>query len=300
MRIAITGASGLIGTAVTRQLAAAGHQVTRLVRSKDAASRPDAVYWNPADGDIDAAGLAGHDAIVNLAGENIFGLWTRAKKQRMRRSRIGGTRLLADTLARMPDVQRPGLLINASATGYYGNRPPDEPITEDAPPADRFMANLVREWEASTTPAREAGVRVVVLRFAPVIDTDGIPLQAMTLATRLGVGATLGSGRQAFPWVTREEIASVVSFALDRPELQGPINVAAPDNVTHREFADTLARVLNRPRFLKIPAPLIRLLGDLGDELLVGAWVVPARLEAAGYEWRDPTLESALRRMLTR
>lgn len=300
MRIAITGASGLIGTAVARRLAAEGHGITPLVRSRDAASHPDALYWNPAEGDIDAAGLAGHDAVINLAGENIFGLWTRAKKQRMRQSRIHGTLLLAETLARMPDVQRPGLLINASASGYYGARPPDEPVTEDTPPADRFMANLVREWEASTSPARAAGIRVVILRFAPVIDLEGVPLKAMTLATQLGLGATLGSGRQAFPWVTRQEIATVVSFLLTRPDLEGPINVAAPDNVTHREFADTLARVLKRPRFLSIPAPAIRLLGDLGDELLVGAWVVPARLEAAGYNWRDPRLEPALRRMLAR
>ncbi len=300
MRIAISGSSGLIGTAVSRRLDGEGHAVTRLVRSRDAASLPDAMYWNPADGEIDGAGLAGHHAVVNLAGESIFGVWTRSKKRRMRGSRVGGTRLLAETLARMPDVKRPNLLINASATGYYGTRPPEEPVTEDSAPADRFMANLVREWEAATGPAREAGVRVVLLRLAPVIAPEGIPLRAMTLATKLGLGATLGSGRQAFPWVTHEEIARVVSFVLGRPDLKGAINVAAPDQVTHREFADTLARVLTRPRILQIPGAVIRLLGDLGDELLVGARVVPARLDAAGYEWRDPALEPALRRMLNR
>lgn len=299
MRIAITGASGLIGTAVSARLAGEGHAISRLVRSRSAAADRDAIYWDPARGEMDRAGLAGHHVVINLAGENIFGIWTRSKRRRMRRSRVEGTRLLAEAIAAMPAEARPALLINASALGYYGDRPPDEPVTEESAPADRFMARLVRDWEAATGPAAEAGVRVALMRMAPVMDMEGIPLRLMTLATRLGLGATLGAGDQPFPWVTRDEIAHVVAFLLGRPDLAGPVNVVGREQVTNREFADTLARVLNRPRFLRIPAPVIRLLGELGDELLIGMRAIPAKLDAAGYAWRDPMLEPTLRRMVS-
>jgi uncharacterized protein len=299
MRIAISGASGLIGTAVAGRLEADGHVITRLVRSREAAAASDAVYWGPARGAIDEAGLAGHDVVVNLAGENIFGVWTAEKKRRIRQSRVEGTRLLAGALARLPEGDRPGVLINASAVGYYGGRPMEEPVTEASPAGGGFMADVVRDWEAATGPARDAGVRVVLLRFAPVMDADAVPVRLLGLATRLGVGATIGSGRQPFPWVTRDEIAHVVPFVLARSGMEGPVNVAAPDAVTNREFTDTMARVLGRPRFLQIPTPAVRLLGDLGDEFLGGARVLPARLDDAGYQWRDPKLEPALRRMLT-
>lgn len=297
-RVAITGASGLIGTAVGDRLRDLGHGVTRLVRSRDAAQHADAVYWRPAAGEIDAPGLAGHDVVVHLAGENIFGLWTPAKKRRIRESRLEGTTLLARTLAEMAPAERPRTLLIASAVGYYGDRPPDEALTEDEPPGDTFLARVLVDMEAATAPARDAGVRVVMLRFAPVVDPDSFLLGALTPATRLGLGATVGSGSQPFPWVTTDEIAHVVPFVMQHADLEGPINVAAPQQVTNAEFVDTLARVLNRPRLLRVPAPLIRLLGDLGEELLVSQWVVPAKLEAAGYEWRDPNLEAALRRML--
>jgi uncharacterized protein len=298
MKIAISGASGLIGTGVSRRLEAGGHTITRLVRSRDAARAAGAVYWDPAEGAVDGAGLAGHDAVVNLAGENIFAVWTPEKKRRIRRSRVEGTRLLAEALATLPEGDRPGVLVNASAVGYYGARPMDEPVTETSPPGDGFMADVVRDWEAATSPAGAAGIRVVLLRFAPVMDEDAIPIKLLGLATRLGLGATIGSGRQPFPWVTRDEIARVVPFVLEHSELEGPVNVAAPDAVTNREFTDAMARVLGRPRFLQIPTPAVRLLGDLGDEFGGGARVVPARLDDAGYAWRDPELEPALRRIL--
>jgi uncharacterized protein len=298
MRVAITGASGLLGTAVSDRLRADGAEITRLVRSRDAASEPDATYWSPTDGAIDAGSLAGHHAVINLAGENIFGVWTRAKKDRIYQSRVDGTHLLATALAGLPEEDRPAVLINASAVGLYGSHPPDEPLTEEHPPADGFMATVVRDWEAATSPAADAGIRVVLPRFAPILDRHSLLLQATSLSTRLGLGATLGSGHQTFPWVTRDDVAGVVLLAIHRPDLHGPINVAAPGKVTNREFADTLARVLSRPRFLSIPAPLFRLLGDLGRELLVSAWVVPKRLEDAGYDWQDPYLEPALKRML--
>lgn len=297
MRIAITGSSGLIGTAVADRLRAGGHAVTRVVRSKAAAEAKDAILWQPSDGRI-STGLAGHDAVVNLAGENIFGLWTAAKKRRIRESRVQGTRLLAETLAGLDDADRPGVLINASAIGYYGDRPGSERMAEGEAPGDRFMSRVVRDWESATIPAAEAGVRVAMLRFGLVLDPAGLLLQAMKLSTLLCLGAKLGDGAQVFPWVTRDEITRVVPFVLGREDLSGPINVAAPDKVTNEEFADAVARVLNRPRLLAIPSPVLRLAGELGDELLTGAWVVPRKLELAGYEWRDPRLEPALRRML--
>jgi uncharacterized protein len=298
MKIAISGASGLIGTGVSRRLEAEGHTITRLVRSRGAARGAGAVYWDPAEGAIDSPGLAGHDALVNLAGENIFAVWTPEKKRRIRRSRVEGTRLLAEALARLPVGDRPAVLVNASAVGYYGARPMAEPVTETSPPGDGFMAQVVRDWEAATSPAAAAGIRVVLLRVAPVMDADAIPIKLLGLATRLGLGATIGSGRQPFPWVTRDEIARVVSFILDRSGLEGAVNVVAPEAVTNREFTDAMARVLGRPRFLQIPTPAVRLLGDLGNEFMGGARVVPARLQDAGYAWRDPELEPALRRIL--
>lgn len=298
MRIAITGASGLIGSGITDALTGGGHSVTRAVRSRTAAASADAIYWNPASGEINGEGLAGQDAVINLAGENIFGLWTPAKKRRIYHSRVDGTRLMAETLAGISTDRRPRVLLNASAMGYYGDRPPDEPLPEDAPAGESFMARVVRDWEAAADPARAAGVRVVHMRFALVLHPGGLLLKAMTLATRLGLGATLGDGRQAFSWVTRDEITRVVAFLLERTGLAGPVNVVAPDRATFREFADTLARILHRPRLLRIPAPAVRAIGGLGDEVMTSAWLVPARLEAEGYEWHDPRLEPALRRLL--
>lgn len=305
MKIAISGASGLIGSAVTQRLRTDGHAVTRLVRSREAAGAGDAIFWKPATSEIDIRGLAGHDAVINLAGENIFGLWTPAKKQRIRTSRIRGTRLIAETIAGLDDTDRPEFLINASAIGYYGDRPPDEPLTEEAIPADRFMARVVRDWEAATGPAADAGVRVITTRFGLVLDPEGLLLKAMTLATRLGLGAKLGSGRQVFPWVTRAEIANTMAFLLDQEgaggephRLSGPVNVVAPEKVTNEEFTDTLARVLDRPRFLAIPRSALRLVGEIGDEIATGAWVVPAKLGTSGYRWVHPSLEPALRELL--
>lgn len=300
MKIAITGASGLIGSAVARRLADAGHSITRLVRTPQAAEAPDAIFWDPSAKAIDAAGLAGHEAIINLAGENIFGVWTGSKKERIYTSRVEGTHLLTQTIAGLPVTDRTAVLVNASAIGFYGDRPPDQPLTENASPGAGFMAGVVRDWEAAALSARDAGVRVVVTRFGLVLDPDGLLLQAMTLATRFGLGAKLGEGTQPFPWTTRAEIVRVIGFVLEHETIEGPVNVVAPDVVTNQELTDTLAHVLGRPRVLKVPAFALAMLGDFGRELTTGARVVPAKLKEAGYEWQDPTLEAALRRLLKR
>ncbi|HUG42289.1 MAG TPA: TIGR01777 family oxidoreductase [Longimicrobiales bacterium] len=300
MKIAITGASGLLGTAVQAALRERGHAITRVVRSREAARAADAIYWDPAAAELDADGLAGHDAIVNLAGENIAGVWTEAKKARIRRSRVDGTRLLADAIAALPAERRPAVMVNASGVHYFGDRPRDRALTEEDPPGEGFMARLVQDWEAAADPARGAGVRVVHLRFGLVLDPDALLLQATATATRLGLGATFGDGTQPFPWITREDVVRLVVFAIERPALDGPVNAVAPERTTNRDYADTLARVLGRPRVLRIPTFALRMLGDLGRDLTGGAWVVPRKLEGAGYEWRDPRLEPALRRLLDR
>ena len=298
MRVAVTGSSGLIGSGLLPRLRREGHEVTRVVRSREAARAEDAFYWSPDRGEIDADGLAGHDAVVNLAGENIFGIWSKEKKRRIRSSRIDGTRLLAATIADLPEDQRPKVLINASASGYYGDRPHDERLTEESSSGSGFMAEVVRDWEAATQPAREAGVRTVCTRFGVVVHPGGMLLRLASLATRLGLGAKIGRGDQPFPWVTRAEIVELVPFLLERGDIRGPINVVARERVTNEEFVDTLAEVLNRPRLLTIPRPALNLLGELGDELTTSALLVPRVLEEAGYQWRDPELEPALRRML--
>ena len=298
MRIAITGSSGLIGTAVSPRLERDGHDVTRLVRSRDAARADDAIYWSPDRQEIDRPGLARHDAFINLAGENIFGIWTAGKKRRIRSSRVQGTDLLTRTLATLPQADRPKVLINASAVGYYGDRPNDEALSEDADSGRGFMADVVRDWERAVRPAADAGVRTLCLRFGVVVDPHAILLKAAGTATRFGLGAKIGRGDQPFPWVTRAEIAEVAAFVLDREDLDGAFNVVAREQVTNEQFVDTLARVLHRPRVLAIPKPALKLLGGLGDEVATGALVVPTRLQEAGYTWRDPDLEPALRRML--
>ncbi len=300
MKVAVTGASGLVGTGVVERLEADGHQVTRVVRSRKAAERPDAFFWKPATGAIDAEALAGHDAVINLAGENIFGIWTEPKKRRIRESRVGGTRLLAETIAGLDVTDRPQVLVNASGATIYGHHPADEPLTEDVGPGDTFLAGVAADWEAATEPAADAGVRVVMTRFGLVLHPDALLVQGMATSTRFGLGAKLGDGDQVFPWVTRDEIVNAIAFLLEAETVRGPVNVVGREKVTNEEFADTVARVLDRPRVLKVPRFALQMLGELGDELLRGMWLVPERLEAAGYEWVDPALEPALRRMLDR
>lgn len=297
MKIAITGASGLVGSELCALLTTAGHQVTRLVRHRPGEGE---IYWNVKDQEIDTAGLEGHDAVVHLAGENIAsGRWSPAQKKRIRNSRVDGTRLLCDALARLE--HKPQVLICASATGYY---PVDtgEELTEDSPPGDTFLAEICREWEAAAAPAIAAGIRVVYTRFGIVLSPRGGALAKMLTPFRLGVGGVIGSGRQVMSWIALDDAIGAIDHALNQPELRGPVNVVAPQAVTNREFTKTLGRVLGRPTILPVPAFAIRLaLGEMADELLLtGMHVVPKRLLETGYTFRFPDLESALRHLLGR
>ncbi|MCL5269282.1 MAG: TIGR01777 family oxidoreductase [bacterium] len=295
-RILVSGSSGLIGSAVVPYLTAAGHRVTRLVRSRGGA---DAIEWDPAVGRIDRDSLEGFDAVVHLAGENINGFWTRNKRHRILDSRVRGTRLLAETLAGL--TRPPRVIIGASAIGYYGNRE-GEVLSEDSPPGCGFMARVCREWEAATQPAAAAGIRVVNLRLGMVLTPAGGALGAMLPAFRLGLGGHFGDGRQTVSWIAIDDVLGIIEHALVCGKLVGPVNAVAPHTVSNADFTRALGRVLRRPTILRVPAPLLRALaGPMADEvLLTGARVKPTRLLDTGYHFRYERLMDALRHELGR
>jgi uncharacterized protein (TIGR01777 family) len=295
MHVAVSGAGGLIGSALTPELVSAGHRVTRLVRRTPGAGE---IAWDPERGTIDAESLAGVDAVVHLAGETVDGRWTDDKKRRIRESRVGGTRFLAQTLARLE--LRPSALVCASAIGYYGDRG-DEPLTEESESGSGFLAGVVRDWEAAARSASDAGIRVVNLRFGIVLSPRGGALGRMLTPFRLGVGGPLGSGEQYMSWVAIDDVAGAIRHALTSEELEGPVNVTAPEPVKNREFARTLGRVLGRPALARVPGPVLRLvLGEFSREVLGGQRVLPSKLARSGYRFRQETLEGALRQLLGR
>lgn len=295
MKVAVTGATGLVGSALVPVLATAGHEVVRLVRAMPTAGGD--IHWDPAAGRLDAASLEGLDAVVHLAGERITGRWTAAKKARIRSSRVQGTRLLAETLARL--TRPPKALVCASAVGYYGERG-TEVVREESPPGAGFLAEVCREWEAAARPAAEKGIRVVHLRIGVVLSAAGGALALMLTPFKLGLGGRVGSGRQYMSWIAIDDLAGIIPHALTNESLRGPVNAVAPQPVTNLEFTKTLGRVLGRPTIFPMPAFAARLaFGEMADELLLASTrVEPARLIASGYKFRAPELEAALRRLL--
>jgi uncharacterized protein len=305
MLVAVTGASGLIGTALVERLHAEGHQVLRLTRSRPAA--PDQVHWDPASGELDPDALAKADAVVHLAATNIGEhlRWNARIKRELLESRVEGTSLVARTMAelatRSGGNEGPRLLVCASGVHYYGDRG-DAVLTEADGGGPGFLAGVVRQWEAAADPARAAGLRVVHLRTGLVQDVGGAGLPKQVLMFRFGLGGRLGSGRQWLSWISLDDIAGAYLHALTHDELEGPVNAVAPDPVTNAEFTRILARVLGRPAFLHVPAIAPKLvLGELADELLFPSLRArPARLLETGYPFEFPDLETTLRHTLGR
>jgi uncharacterized protein len=289
MRVAVTGSSGLIGTAVCAGLAGAGHDVVRLVRRDPAAV--DEAHWDVDAGTVAEADLQDVGAIVHLAGENIGRRWSDETRRRAWDSRVEGTRLIAETAARLPG--RP-VLVCASAIGFYGPRG-DELLDETSPRGSGFLAELVEAWEAAAEPARSGGLRTAHLRQGLVLSARGGALERMLLPFKLGVGGRVGSGRQWWSWVSLADTVAAYLFALDHP-LEGPVNVTAPGAVTNREFVEALGRALHRPAVFPVPSLAIKtLFGQMGEEMLLGGQrVVPAKLEAAGFTFGQPDVDSGL------
>jgi len=302
MLVAVTGASGLIGTALTRRLRAEGHQVLRLTRSRPTGA--DQAQWDPMAGQLDPDALAKADAVVHLAARNLGEQlrWTAKTKRELLSSRVEGTALVARTMADLAGGSGgPRALLCASGVGFSGDRG-DEVLTEASSGGSGFLADLCRQWEAAADPAREAGLRVVHLRTGPVQDTAGGGLPKQALLFRLGLGGRLGSGRQWLSWTSLDDIVGAYVHALTHDELAGPVNNVAPNPVTNAEFTTTLARVLHRPALLPIPELGPRLvLGETADEFLfVSQRAHPARLLETGFQFRFPELEAALRHTLNR
>lgn len=293
--LAITGASGLLGTALRQALAPAGTRVTALVRRP---AGPGEVRWDPT-APADLSGLGGVDAVVHLAGQSIAGRrWTASQKRAILESRREGTRYLVQSLLRLPSPPR--ILVSASAVGIYGNRS-DETLTEASSTGRGFLAEVGRAWEGATQAAGAAGIRTVNLRFGIVLTPLGGALRQMLLPFRLGLGARLGSGRQWMSWIALDDAIGALRHALASDDLAGPVNATAPNPVTNAEFTGALARAVHRPALVGVPAPLLRLLlGELaGEALLAGQRVLPARLTAAGHVFKFPALADALSHLLS-
>jgi len=294
VNVLISGATGLIGNALIPELEAGGHRVTRLTRSPRSA---DDVGWDPEAGTI-GGDLEGTDAVVHLAGESIAeGRWTQEKKRRILESRRNGTRLLSEAIAALPTP--PSVMISTSADGYYGDRG-NELLTEESGPGSGFLAEVCMEWEAAADPAREAGIRVVHPRTGIVLSPKGGALGKTLPIFRLGLGGKIGSGRQYWSWVSLDDVVGSYVYALENEAVSGPVNVCSPNPLTNAEYTKVLGRVLNRPTVFPVPATAARVaLGGVVDELLLASKrMVPAGLEEAGYRFRHPDLEGALRHLL--
>lgn len=295
MQIAITGATGLIGSALAASLSADGHRVVPVSRRPQSGG----ITWDPARGVCDATALAGTDAVAHLAGENLAaGRWTEARKTRIRESRVRGTTTLATAIARMDHP--PAVLVSASAVGYYGCRHGDEWLDEAAPAGDDFLARTCVAWEAAADPARRAGIRVVHPRFAMVLAAQGGALAKMLPPFRLGLGGRLGSGRQWMSWIAIADVVAGLRHAVTCAALAGPVNFAAPEPVRNAAFTRALGAALHRPALFAIPASVLGVaFGELAQAtLLASQRVSPTRLAASGFAFRHPGLAGALRAVL--
>jgi uncharacterized protein len=293
-KVLVSGASGLIGSALLPALQSNGYEVTRLVRG--AASGKSDIAWDPSR-PLAAESGSGFDAVIHLAGESIVGRWTEAKKLRVRESRAQGTRNLAEALAAAS--QRPRVFISASAIGYYGDRG-DETLREESSSGSGFLPEVCRAWEAAAEPATKAGIRTAQVRFGVVLSELGGALRKMLPPFRMGLGGNMGSGRQWMSWIDINDVVGAIQHAMKTDALRGPVNVVGPNPVRNSEFTKTLASVLSRPAMFPMPAFAARLVfGQMADELLLASQQVePAKLLSTGYVFRKPELRSAFENIL--
>jgi uncharacterized protein (TIGR01777 family) len=293
LHIAITGATGLVGQRLASFLRTGGHTVSRIVRKPTGAD--DEIAWNPTRGEIDAARLEGMDAVVHLAGASIAGgLWTDKRKALIRDSRVQGTSLLAMTLANLNHP--PEVFVSASAVGFYGSRG-DEILSEASASGNGFLADVCREWEAAARPAAAAGIRVVHPRFGVIMAGEGGMLQILARLFRAGLGGKLGDGGQYFAWIALDDLLGILLDAIVSPDLEGPVNAVAPQQVTNAEFTRAMGTVLHRPTIFRAPAfPFRMLSADMASDLILTSQrVEPTRLNIRGFTFAFPTIEIALR-----
>ncbi|WP_329386398.1 TIGR01777 family oxidoreductase [Streptomyces sp. NBC_01351] len=295
MRIAVTGSTGLIGSALVRSLREDGHEVVRFVRREPAAG--DEASWDPARGYVDPEGLVGCGAVVGLAGAGVGEhRWTPAYKKEIRDSRVLGTAALARAMAALDEP--PGVFVVGSAVGYYGDTG-DRAVDEDAPGGTGFLPSVCVEWEAAAAPAREAGIRTAFARTGLVVAREGGAWGRMFPLFRAGIGGRLGNGRQYWPYISlRDEIAAL-RHIIDTPSIEGPVNLTAPEPLTNREVTAAMARVLHRPALLPVPALALRIvLGEFSSDVLGSQRALPSRLLESGFVFRDPGIEDAIRSAL--
>ena len=297
LRIAVTGSTGLIGSALVPLLRSRGDDVSRVVRGTPAIGSGD-IGWDPARHRLERAALEGFDAIVHLSGEPIDHRWTAGHKAKIRDSRVGTTRLLAETIAELE--RPPRVLVSTSAIGIYGNRA-NEWLDESSTPGKDFLARTAQEWEAAADPARNAGVRVVHPRFGIVLSPEGGALAKLLGPFKLGAGGKIGTGEQWLSWIARDDTTAALRFLIDDPDIHGPVNIVAPNPETNEQFAKTLGHVLGRPAVATVPAVAMRLM--FGAEMaeatvLASQRVRPKALDEHGFRFRFPHLEAALKHEL--
>jgi uncharacterized protein (TIGR01777 family) len=295
MRIAVTGASGLIGSALVRSLRAGGHEVVRLVRRAPAAA--DEVRWDPARQYVDAAGLIGCEAVVHLAGAGVGDQrWSEAYKKEIRDSRVLGTAALAEALASLEEPPR--VLVCGSAIGYYGDTG-DRAVDESSPPGAGFLPAVCEEWEAAATPAEEAGVRVAFARTGLVVAREGGAWGRLFPLFRAGLGGRLGSGSQFWSFISLQDEVAALRHIVDTDSLSGPVNLTAPDPLTNREVTAAMGRVLHRPTLFTVPPIALRVyLGEFAEDVLGSQRVLPRKLLESGFVFSHPSIDAAIRAAL--
>lgn len=301
MKVAITGATGFLGPGLVQGLLSQGHSVHVLTRSvpKALEQLPAGVTGAPFYGRATVAPevLAGADAVIHLAGEPVAQRWTKDAKQRIHDSRVVGTRMLVEAMKAAGTVKR---FVSTSAIGYYGGAREAEVLTEESPPGDDFLARVCVDWEAEAGNARGAGISTAVVRMGVVLHPDGGALHKMLPPFRMGAGGAVGTGRQYVSWIHREDAQALVRFVLEDATVEGPVNATAPEPVTNAAFAHALGHALGRPSVMHIPAFMVKAaMGEMAKVVLEGQRVLPARAQAAGFTFRFPELEGALRNLLT-